>query len=314
MRRIKILCIGLILVQSLNAQEEQFIEKEVKIPTSTETIQGNYLNPDNVEQAPLVILIPGSGPTDRDGNNASLKNNSLKYLAEQLAEKGIASYRYDKSVLTFGADAQTNVEALRFETFIEECRQVIAYFREKEYHQKIVVAGHSQGALVGMIAGRELADGYISLAGAGRPIGTILVEQIEKQAPFLKAETERVVALLEKGEFVDEFDPNLVSLFNRSIQPFLISWMKYDPRIEIAKLKIPTMIIIGSKDIQVPMLDAEELSAAFPEASLHIVENMNHLFKNIPGDINENMASYNNPELPVMTELTTLIASFSNSL
>ena len=56
---------------------------------------------------PVVLIIPGSGPTDMDGNSAALpgKNNSLKYLAEGLAGKGIASLRYDKRGIASSASA-----------------------------------------------------------------------------------------------------------------------------------------------------------------------------------------------------------------
>jgi pimeloyl-ACP methyl ester carboxylesterase len=316
MRTLKIykLLIFLFLGNLLFAQETKFFEKEVFIPTKTETIQGNLINPYNTDNPDLVILIPGSGPTDRDGNNATLKNNSLKFLAEDLAKNGIATYRYDKSVLTFGADAQNKVEALTLDTFVNEAIAVITFFKNEQTYRNIVIAGHSQGSLVGMVAAQGNADGFISLEGAGRPLAEVLVEQIEKQAPFLKEETQRVLSELEKGNTVDEFDPNLMALFNKSIQPFLISWMKYDPQTEISKLQMPVLIINGSNDMQVNTIDAELLHNAKPQAAMHIIENMNHLFKEIKGDRNENMASYTNPDLPVMPELVAIITTFVSSI
>ncbi|WP_457610160.1 alpha/beta fold hydrolase, partial [Lutibacter sp.] len=115
---------------------------------------------------------------------------------------------------------------------------------------------------------------------------------------------------LKKGVIVEKFNPMLNSLFNKSVQPFLISWIKYNPQEEIKKLNIPMLLINGTKDIQVSNFDAELLHKANSNSQLKIIENMNHIFKEINGDINENMLSYTNPELPIMKELTGLITAF----
>lgn len=296
------------------AQENNYTELELSIPTNSVTINGTLLKPIFEEKTTLIILIPGSGPTDRDGNNPQLKNNSLKYLAEGLVEHNIATFRFDKSVLSYSKEDIKKINALKFDTFIDEAKTVIKYFKKTEAYSKIIVAGHSQGSLVGMIASKINADGFISLEGAGRTIDVILIEQIEKQAPFLKDETITILNELKKGNTVNEFNPMLISLFNKQVQPFLISWIKYNPQTELKKLAIPILIVQGTKDIQVSNLDAELLHKANNKSQLKIIENMNHLFKEIKGDLTENMASYTNPDLPVMKELTTRIATFVNEI
>jgi len=292
------------------SQEIKNMETEVVIPTNSVSIKGTLLNTNSEEKAPLVIIIPGSGPTDRDGNNVMMKNNSLKYLAENLNDRNIATYRYDKSVLSYSKEDSKNIDSLSFDVFINEAKYVINYFKQTEHYSKIIVAGHSQGSLVGMVASKEIADGFISIAGAGKSIDEILVEQIEKQAPFLKADTEKIVRELKKGNTVAEVNPNLISLFNKQIQPFLISWIKYDPQSELEKLAIPVLIVNGTKDIQVSIEQAELLHKAKANSQLNLIENMNHLFKEINGDTNENMLSYSNPNLPVMEELINIITTF----
>ena len=304
-----------ILISSFSfAQEKNYNETELSISTNSETINGTLLNPISTDKTPLIILIPGSGPTDRDGNNAMMKNNSLKFLAENLIKKNIATYRYDKSVLSFTKDDKEKIDSLTLDVFINEAKSVISYFKKEPNYSKIIVAGHSQGSLVGMIAANNTADGFISLAGAGRSIDNILIEQIEKQAPFLKEDTEKILAELTKGNTVDDFNPMLNSLFNKSVQPFLISWIKFSPQEEIKKLTIPVLVINGLKDIQVSSTEAELLHKANKNSQLYLIKNMNHLFKEIKGDINENMGSYNNPNLPVMEELTTIITTFTNGI
>lgn len=292
------------------AQEKNYSETEIAIPTNSVTINGTLLSPNSKEMIPLVILIPGSGPTDRDGNNISMKNNSLRFLAEDLAKENIAVYRYDKSVLSFTKEDKEKIDSLTFKTFIHEAQSVISYFKNKNKYSKIIVAGHSQGSLVGMIAAQNNADAFISLEGAGRTIDEILVEQIGLQAPFLKEETQRVLTELKAGKTVEEFNPMLNSLFNKSVQPFLISWIKYNPQIEIKKLTIPVLIINGSKDIQVNISDAELLHRAIKNSNMEIIEGMNHIFKEIKGDMNENILSYTNPDLSIMKTLTEIISTF----
>ncbi|WP_456376326.1 alpha/beta hydrolase family protein [Lutibacter sp.] len=298
----------------LFSQEKNYTEKDLSIPTNSVTINGTLLIPLINKKTPLVILIPGSGPTDRNGNNVQMINNSIKYVAEGLAKKNIATYRFDKSVLSYTQNNKEKIDSITFDTFIKEAKTVIKYFKNTGKYSKIIVAGHSQGSLVGMIASQNNTDGFISLAGAGRTIDEVLVEQIEKQAPFLKDETIRVLAKLKNGNLVEEFNPMLQSLFRKSVQPFLISWIKYNPQEEIKKLIIPVLIINGSKDIQVKIMDAKLLHQAKKDSQLEIIENMNHLFKEIKGDLNENMNSYTNPNLPVMRNLITKIVTFVNEI
>ncbi|MFA5298545.1 MAG: alpha/beta hydrolase [Lutibacter sp.] len=292
------------------AQEKDYYETEIAIPTNSVIINGTLLSPNSKEMIPLVILIPGSGPTDRDGNNISMKNNSLRFLAEDLVKENIAVYRYDKSVLSYTKEDKEKIDSLTFETFIHEAQSVISYFKNTNKYSKIIVAGHSQGSLVGMIAAQNNVDEFISLEGAGRTIDEIIVEQISLQAPFLKEETQRILTELKAGKTVEEFNPMLNSLFNKSVQPFLISWIKYNPQIEIKKLTIPILIINGSKDIQVSISDAKLLHEANKNSEMEIIEGMNHIFKEIKGDINENMLSYTNPDLSIMKKLTEIISTF----
>lgn len=309
-----LIIVFIFFINKFNAQENNYIEQEVSISTSSVTINGTLLNPSSKDKKPLVIIIPGSGPTDRNGNNIAMKNNSIKYLAEELVKNNIASYRFDKSVLSYTKDDKAKIDSITFNTFIDEAKTVIQYFKNEKKYSKIIIAGHSQGSLVGMISSENIADAFISLAGAGRSIDEILIEQIGKQAPFLIADTEKVLNQLKKGNTVEEFNPMLASLFNKSVQPFLISWIKYNPQVEIQKLNIPILIINGSKDIQVQSLDAELLHKATNNSQLKVIENMNHIFKEINGDLTENIGSYNNPDLPIKYELSIIISTFVNEL
>jgi alpha/beta superfamily hydrolase len=262
----------------------------------------------------LVILIAGSGPTNRDGNQIGLTNNSLKLLAESLVNNGIAVYSYDKRIFAQMASGKLDEASLTFDNFIDDAKAVILYFKNQKKYHSITVAGHSEGALIGMVAANGNADAYISIAGAGRPIDEVLLEQIGKQAPFLKEEVEKNLATLKNGNTFELKNQMLASLFRASVQPYMISWIKYNPQNEIKKMQIPSLLINGDKDIQVSVQDAQLLQQAQPNAQLHIIPNMNHIFKVIKGDDTENKASYTNPELPICVELTSIITTFIRSL
>ena len=262
----------------------------------------------------LVILIAGSGPTNRDGNQIGLTNNSLKLLAESLVKNGIAVYSYDKRIFAQMATGKLDEASLSFDNFIDDATAVVIYFKNQKKYHSITIAGHSEGALIGMIAANGNADAYISIGGAGRPIDEVLLEQIGKQAPFLKEEVGKNLATLKSGNTFELKNQMLASLFRASVQPYMISWIKYNPQYEIKKLHIPSLLINGDKDIQVSVQDAQLLQQAKPDAQLQIIPNMNHIFKAIKGDDTENKASYTNPELPICTELTSIITTFIRSL
>jgi hypothetical protein len=190
----------------------------------------------------------------------------------------------------------------------------LLFFKNKKKYNKIVIAGHSEGSLIGMIAANEKADAFISLAGTGRTIDAVLVEQITKQAPFLKEETQKNLDILKSGKTFELKNPMLASIFRESIQPYMISWIQYNPQIEIAKLQMPVLIVNGTKDLQVAVSEAELLKKAKPEGELVLIENMNHIFKVINGDDAENMKSYSNPDVPIATKLTSTITTFVKSL
>lgn len=289
---------------------QNFIEKEIHILSKKVIVNGTLLSPDSTEKVPLIIIIPSSGINDRDGNQVGGKANSLKFLAEELANNQIATYRYDKSAIALLKKKNFKEEDVTFDDFIDDAVAVVDYFIEQQQFSKIIFAGHSQGSLVAMLASKSKVDAYISIAGAGRPIDEVLTEQILSQSPMFKNDLKKTFDLMRLGEIDKNFNPMLVSIFRKSLQPFWISWMKYNPQEELEKLKMPVLIINGTKDIQVPVSDAELLHKVNNASELQIIEYMNHVFKEVKGDRNENIATYNNSELPIMTELITVITKF----
>lgn len=263
----------------------------------------------------LVILIAGSGPTNRDGNQIGVRNNSLKFLAEELVKKDIAVFSFDKRIIAQIIAGTAKESEFSFEDFINDAKSVTDYFKSQKKYNKIIIAGHSEGSLIGMVAANGNADAFISLAGAGRSIDLIIEDQIEKQAPALKEEVQKNMEMLKKGETFELKNQMLASLFRPSVQPYMISWIKFNPTAEIKKLNIPVLIINGSNDMQVKASEAELLKQAKPEAQLEIITNMNHIFKEVKtADDASNKATYNNPDLQIMPELVFIVNQFIKSL
>lgn len=300
----------LCLISSLSfCQEKTFNEEEVSI---SKWIDGTLLSPNNVEKPSLAIIIAGSGPTNRNGNQNFLKSNSLKKLAEGLTNNGIATYRYDKRIVKQIRKGYVDKD-IKFDDFVSDAIDIIDYFKSQESYDKIYVIGHSQGSLVGMLSAKDKADGFISLAGAGQNIGDVLVEQVTKMAPKLGEETQRVVTILKDGKTTTDYPEALASLFGPDLQPFMMNWMKYNPTETIKTLEMPILLINGTKDLQVSENEAKLLKEANKKATLKIIENMNHVLFEIKGDDLENSKSYNESFRSISPQLISSITDFIDS-
>ena len=299
------------LAQTIN----KISQKQVSIETSISgKLFGTLTLPENTaKKTPIALIIAGSGPTDRDGNNSMMKNNSLRLLAEQLAQNGIGSVRYDKRGVAESISAARSESELRFENYISDAKDWINWIKSNHPHSKIIVIGHSEGSLIGMIAAAENANAFVSIAGAGRTADIILKEQLGSQPKVIKDICFQMLDSLKIGKTKDSINPILFSLFRPSVQPYLISWFNYDPQIQLKNLHKPSLIIQGNNDIQVTTEDANLLYNANPKNKLIIIDKMNHIFKLVEGDRKINVDTYNNPSLPIAPLLIENIVKFIKS-
>lgn len=253
---------------------------------------------------PLIIWVHGSGGVNRNGNTP----NYIQQFREEINQKGIAFFSYDKRTSNPKNAKFIQEDGIYFSDFVSDLKEVINHFKEDNRFSDIILAGHSQGSLTAMLSLGNV-DKYISIAGAGETIDKTLVRQISAQSSeFGKLTAEYVKELKETGS-IKEVDPNLMSLFAKQNQPFLASWIALNPIEEITKVKIPTLIINGDKDIQVPIADAKALKEAKPEAELVIIKNMNHVLKNIEKD-EDNLKSYMRADYPISEDLINTIVAF----
>jgi uncharacterized protein len=312
---IKLLCALIVfsIVDTASAHsniDSVFTETALVLHTATGDIFGTLTLPKNFSNGPVALIIAGSGPTDRNGNNPSMKNESLRMLSYALANNAIASLRYDKRGIAESRESMKGESQLRFEDYIRDAEGWLDLLKKDKRFSKVVVIGHSEGSLIGMVAAYKHADGFVSVAGAGRSADKILKEQLSKQTQSVQDLSCPVIDSLVKGKTVSNVDPMLYSLFRPSVQPYIISWFKYDPQAEIKKLSIPVLVLQGTNDIQVSTEDAHLLAKANDHAQLVLIDNMNHILKTVQGDRDANIATYTNPSLPINDTLVDAIVNF----
>jgi uncharacterized protein len=269
-------------------------------------------------RVPVVLLIAGSGPTDRNGNSAMIPgaNNSLKLLAEGLAAKGIASLRYDKRGIAASAAAGPKEIDLRFDMYVDDAAAWLRQLRADKRFSSVTAIGHSEGSLIGMLAAAAAgADGFVSVAGLARRASDALRDQLlPRLTPELLEKNEAILQSLEQGRTTDAVPQELVPIYRPSVQPYMVSWFRQVPTEAIRTLKTPVLIAQGTTDLQVTVAEAEALKKARPDAELLIVDGMNHVLKQVAADGPNARTSYADPNLPVAPVLIERVASFVHAL
>lgn len=286
-------------------------EKEISIKMRDGyPLEGTLLAKNNSE--PLVLILAGSGPTDRNGNSAmGLATDSYLLLAHALDSQNIATFRFDKRGVAASLVASFKEDSLGFDDYINDAEDIIDYLRKLGF-KKIVIAGHSEGSLIGMIvAKKKKVPGFISIDGAGRPINEVLTEQISKNiSDSSKMELTHIMDSFSAGKMVDNLPAQWSTIFRKSVQPYLISWMKYNPVKAIQMLNCPVLIIQGTCDIQVPRGDADNLAKALPKAKLVVIKNMSHTLKDVGENCEMQQKSYVSKDVPLSVPFVKAITEF----
>ena len=291
--------------------------EEVSIDGGAGALWGTLLHPPNNGSVPAVLILSGSGPTDRDGNQPGLHNDSLKQLAERLAAAGIASLRIDKRGVGASANAAVSETELRFETYVEDAVAWTDSLLALDWVRGVAIVGHSEGALVGALAAQRLpVVGLVAIAGAGLPAGQLLRRQLasSRLSADVLRQAETAIGALEQGRLVDDVDPVLGAILRPSVQPYLISWFRHDPAEALSRLSVPILAIQGTRDLQVSVEDGRRLVAGQAGAELAIIDGMNHVLKQAPDTLEANLATYNDPSLPLSPGLADRLLPFLEGL
>ena len=290
---------------------------EFEAPGPNGPLSGTLLGPP-APGAPVVLIVPGSGPTNRDGNSSlGIRASTYRLIAEGLAARGIRSVRVDKRGLFGSARAVPDANATTMLDYAADIRTWVATIRQKIGVPCVWVLGHSEGGLAALLAAQQPTGlcGLLLVSTAGRPLGAVLGEQIEAnfdEAP-LRDQAEAILAELEAGRRVtsEDIPPPLQPLFRPEVQGFLSSVLALDPAKLAAAYQGPVLILQGLRDIQVGRVDAERLHGARPDAEMVLLPEANHVLKAVATDDRAaNIATYVDPDRPLVDGVIDALASF----
>ena len=308
--------IAMILAAALAAQTSPPASRELAVPGPQGALVGTLVS--GGRNAPVVIIVPGSGPTDRDGNNPlGVKAGSYRALAGALAAKGVTTLRIDKRGMFGSKVAIADPNRVTIADYAADVHAWASAARRTTGARCVWVAGHSEGGLVALAAAQDRKDicGIITIAAPGRPVGTIMRDQFRANpanAPILPAALS-AIDTLERGGTIDTaaLPAPLRPIFNSAVQPFMRDLMKADPARLATSLRVPLLVVQGDQDLQVSVVDANRLHAAQPKSELLVVKGMNHVLKAVPsGDRAANMASYADPAQALAPGIADRIAAF----
>lgn len=292
------------------------VESPIEAPGPGGPLKGTLLTPDGGHGA-VVLIIPGSGPTDRDGNSPlGISAAPYRLLAEGLAAHGVTTVRIDKRGMFGSVAATADANAVTIPDYVADVQSWTRVIREHTQGSCIWLLGHSEGGLVAMASAKNPdVCGLLLVSAPGRPLGEILREQLKANhanAPVL-SEALPAIDALEAGKRVDTsaMNPALLPLFRPTVQGFLISAFSYDPAKLLARYEKPVLILQGQRDLQVREADARALKLADPKATLVLLPDVNHVLKSVASDdMRENFATYGNANLPLAPGVVQSIGDF----
>lgn len=270
------------------------------------------------ETRPVMLIIPGSGPTNRDGNSPlGISANTYRMLAADLAAAGVTTIRIDKRGMFENASPDIDPNAVTIADYVADMAAWVTAARQATGADCIWLAGHSEGGLVALASAQSVPDlcGLVLIAAPGRPLGDVMREQLRANPAnaIVLDDALHAIDSLEAGDLVDVsgMHPALQQLFAPVVQTFLISLYSYDPAALLAVYDGPVLIVQGDTDLQVTVADAEHLAAARPGLSPTIIPGMNHVLKPAPGDDRAaNFATYGDAELGLAAGMVDATAGF----
>lgn len=289
---------------------------ELTAPGPEGALAGTLIDPD--AKAPLIVIIPGSGPTDRDGNNPmGVAGGPYRQLAEALAAKGIATLRADKRGMFGSKAAQPDPFAATIAGYAADAHAWIDVLLKRTGRRCVWLLGHSEGGLVALVAAQNAKGicGVILLSAGGRPLGAVIRDQLNANpanAPILP-DAMRALDSLAAGKRFDggTLPAPLQPLFGDKIQPYMIDLLSYDPAKLVSGISLPVLILQGDRDIQVSVADAQALKGAQPKAELTILPGINHVLRPVASDDRAaNIATYRDATLPIAPIVAADIATF----
>lgn len=310
---------GLLAVLLVSAAQAHTIEE----PWESGGLHGTIAKPAGHARGPAVLIIAGSGPTDRNGNGPAqavnapkLLTDTYKLIAAGLAENGILSLRYDKRGVAESRGLVTREDDVVFDSFVGDAVTALRSLQARTDVSSVVIAGHSEGGLIALAATARVAvAGLVLLTAPGRTYISLIRAQLAgRLPPDLDRRATAILDSVAAGQRVEDIPAPLAVLFRPSVQPFLISIGNFDPAAALAQLKAPALIVHAGRDLQIARADYDALRKARNDARTLELPEANHTLKTSPADIEGNRALYSNPDAPLDPALMPAIVAFVRSL
>ena len=295
---------GFFITDNMAASNSMQLENDIEVTFGSEEypISGSLTLPDGDGPFPAVILVHGSGPSDR--NEQIGPNLPFMDLAEQLSAQGIAVLRYDKRTYLYANQLAQRTDVTVQDETIDDVVYALEYLKtvKSVNAEQIYIAGHSLGGyLIPRIAAQTPdAAGYIMLAASARPLEDLILEQTEyilslekglddaSKEKLLKQTQDMVTAI----KALTPDDSYTAEQLGGTPASYWLDLQNYDPIAEVQNSNKPFLVLQGGRDYQVTKTDYDLWQSAFDQYSdvhFRFYDNLNHLFmsgtgKSIPDE------------------------------
>jgi hypothetical protein len=247
-----------------------YATEDVSFSCEDHMLAGTLTLPNQAAEAPVLLLITGSGPQNRD--EELMGHKPFAVIADAFAREGIATLRYDDRGT---AESTGDFAAATTADFAADAAAGIRFLREKGF-RKVGALGHSEGGtIVFLLAGSPdtpedaRPDFIVSMAGMADRGDSTLVRQTEA---MLKTQgVPGAVAKLATGKVVRQM---------KKQKPWGPYFLALDPSEAISATRCPVLALNGEKDMQViPKYNLDKIRALLPSADTRLYPDLNHLFQ-----------------------------------
>ncbi len=308
---------------------ENYVEHEVTVGSGQFLLEGMLTLPNGVEKPPVVLLVHGSGQSDKNETVGAAGNAPFADIAHGLAERGIASLRYDKRYYKYPSLATETITI--WDEVLDDAAQAISLLSQMDEVDsgRIFVAGHSLGGMLApyIVQENPQVAGMVSLAGSPRGLWEIVYDQnmaameaaglteaeFASLGGMVQQEYDKVLSLVadvrDSGAEPGEAELSEV-LFGVSGH-YWASLAKIDTAAIAKELSAPMLILQGGADFQVyPERDFaawQVLLEGRENVEFRLFEGLNHLF--MPSNGAMDVTEYDE-EAHVSPEVIDVIAAW----